>query len=137
MIELFIALFILAILISVPIRVGPLLLGDASKNAAAAELSSVQLAVDAMMADQELSSLPNPVTEPTSDMSKFPDWENDVVGGYVLLPGPVKKNSNNHEYIAGNTTGTYICASGGTVTQVTTGVLSNVLAPHPPNQSGA
>ena len=37
------------------------------------ELQFVQRAVFAMMADNELGSLPNPVTFPTNDMSVFPD----------------------------------------------------------------
>jgi type II secretory pathway pseudopilin PulG len=121
LVELFIALGILAILVSVPVHVGPGLLTGAEREAAAAELSSIQAAVDAMMVDQGLSLLPNPITVPTSNMGRFPDWESDVVGGYVLFAGIVKKNSNDYKYIAGNTTGTYICASDGTVEQVATG----------------
>jgi len=121
LIELLIALGILALLVSSPLRIGKHLIGGAETSTASAELSNVQSAVDAMMLDQKLSSIPNPVTAATSDMSKFPDWENDSNGGYVLYPDSVYKNRGADNYIAGNTTGTYLCANDGTVTQFTTG----------------
>jgi hypothetical protein len=46
---------------------------DTEEETRKAELSRVQEAVIAMMLDNYLMMLPNPVTEPTNDMSQFPD----------------------------------------------------------------
>ena len=47
--------------------------GRAREEAQKLELRSVQQAVFIMMADNEITILPNPVVLPTSDMSIFPD----------------------------------------------------------------
>ncbi len=46
---------------------------DGYSEAAETELANVQAAVHAMMVDNELAWLPNPVTVATNDMSAFPD----------------------------------------------------------------
>ena len=121
LIELLIAVAILALLAGIAVPVVAHLQGGSETGAAEAELSNVQAAVDAMMADQSLASLPNPVSTATNDMSQFPDWESAVAGGYVLYPGTTYKNSDTDKFIRQATTkGTYTCAADGTVTQATT-----------------
>ena len=122
--EILIAVGILAILAAVAVPVVAHLGGDSQTNASAAELSNVQAAVDALMVDQGLASLSDPVPEgnATSDMSKFPDWESDENGGYVLHPGEAYKNSDTDKFIRqANTQGTYYCDSDGTVHQNSSG----------------
>jgi hypothetical protein len=43
------------------------------KSSQLVELRAVQAAVIAMMVDNDLNQLPNPLTEPTADMRFFPD----------------------------------------------------------------
>jgi prepilin-type N-terminal cleavage/methylation domain-containing protein len=121
LIEILIALAILAILAGIAVPVVSNLTSGSQTRAATAELSNVQAAVDLLMADQELASLPNPVTTATSNMQQFPDWQAASPYGYVLLPATNYRNDDGDKYMRGNTTGTYTCASDGTVTQVTTG----------------
>jgi hypothetical protein len=82
-------------------------------KAAAAELASVQTAVDALMADEGVSTLAAPdCTLPvaaTSTMTAFPCTG---VGEPVLSPIYLRNAA---------TTGTYTVAANGTVTQATTG----------------
>jgi len=47
--------------------------GQGHEKAQALELRNLQQAVFAMMADNQIATLPNPVSVPTSDMSLFPD----------------------------------------------------------------
>lgn len=120
LIEILIALAILAILAGIAVPVVTNLTGGSQTRAATAELSNVQAAVDLLMADQELAALPNPVAAATANMSLFPDWD-AVLFGYVLNPGADYRNDDNDKYMRGNTTGTYTSTADGTVTQVTTG----------------
>ena len=122
--EILIAVGILAILAAVAVPVVAHLGQDNETNAAAVELSNLQAAVDALMVDQGLASLSNPVSEgkATSNMSQFPDWENDAKGGYVLYPGKTYKNSDADKFIRqANTQGAYYCDTDGTVHQKTSG----------------
>jgi Tfp pilus assembly major pilin PilA len=121
LIELLTAVGIIAILTAFPIQMGKQAARGSEQRAAAAELSNVQTAVDVLMLDQHLALLPDPVTVPTNNMSRFPDWESDALGGYVLRPGPVGKTPGDRVYMAGNTTGTYVCTADGTVKQATSG----------------
>ncbi len=122
LIEVLIAVGILAVLAGIAVPVVTHLRGGSETSAAEAELSNVQAAVDALMADQGLASLSNPVTTATNNMKKFPDWESDVAGGYVLYPDTTYKNSDADKFMRQVTTkGTYTCTADGTVTQVTTG----------------
>ena len=121
LIEILIALAILAILAGIAVPVVTGLTGGSQTKAAAAELSNVQAAVDLLMADQEISTLPNPVSSATQDMARFPDWQDSSPYGYVLNPGDNFRNNDADKYMRGNTTGTYTCTADGTVTQVTTG----------------
>ncbi len=83
---------------------------------AAGELDNVQIGVWALMDTHALLILPNPVTIPTSDMSRFPD----ASGTYVLygfVSGDKTVNYVNKQY----TKGTYTVDACGKVSQVTTG----------------
>lgn len=112
------------------------------KKVAATELSNIQMAVIAMMVDNGLSTLHNPVTVATNDMGAFPDTSvcgvdkiQDPNGnvyirgqdknGYILrghdITGDGDSTSLVHYLTVGYTKGTYTVDSTGTVTQVTTG----------------
>lgn len=113
-------------------------------EAAETELINVQTTVSAMMVDNDISTLPNPVTTPTNDMGAFPD-EISVAGSIHKQRDP---NGNNylawidksgyvlfgHDIIGGDgqnnlvnyvtkryTAGTYSVDENGTVKQETTG----------------
>jgi len=111
-------------------------------EAAATELSNIQSAVIAMMVDNELSTLPNPVTSATSNMANFPDDTSAVTVDKVNDPNGTAYQAGDadgfilyqHDIIADNavtglvnyvatatTKGTYTIDASGTVTQVTTG----------------
>ncbi len=117
-------------------------LEEGETEAAETEFANVQTAVIAMMVDNELAYLPNPVILPTNDMSTFPDtsvcgidkiqdtngnlyvrgedmngyflYQHDIIGDGARI-GLVNYLASQHSM------GTYIVDSMGTVTQVTTG----------------
>ena len=108
---------------------------------AALELLTVQTAVEAMMTDNGLNTLPNPVTSATSNMMAFPDITpsgsrgTDLIGnryresdkaGFVLHEHDITADNNATTrlisyFATAHTRGTYIVDIHGTVTQVTTG----------------
>lgn len=111
-------------------------------ESAKTELTNIQMAVVAMMVENHLSVLPNPVTVPTNDMSAFPD--NSLCGidkltdtngntyidsqdkdGYILYQhdrfGNASSKMLNNYVVQEQTKGTYYVDAGGTVVQVTTG----------------
>ena len=111
-------------------------------EAAETELANIQAAVYAMMVDNEITHLPNPVAVATNDMGVFPDNTsvcgvdkiNDTNGnayqtgdkdGYILYQHDMTADntqSNLVNYVAMQyTQGTYTVDADGTVTQVTTG----------------
>lgn len=111
-------------------------------EAAEVELSNVQAAVIAMMVDNNLTRLPNPVTVATSDMGAFPDttvaaskgtdpngntYDANDKAGFILyqhdiIGGDASNSTGLVNYVATRTTkGTYTIDAQGTVTQVTTG----------------
>lgn len=113
-----------------------------AQGAADTELSNVQNATISMMIDNGLSILPNPVTEPTNDMSAFPDTSvcgvdkvQDRDGnayvrgkdkdGYILYNHDINGDATSTSLVSyvpeQYTRGTYIVDALGTVTQVTTG----------------
>ena len=99
---------------------------DSPEAAALDELHSVQEAVEVMMNNNGLTILENPVTEPTSNMHRFPDiiTPHGTSGiGYVLyLHDYDGDGSPDTNYFPRKiTSGTYVCDSSGHVTQVTTG----------------
>ncbi len=86
LVEILIAVGILAILVAIATPVVAHLTGNSKTKAAAAELANVQSAVDSLMADQDLGSPPNPVTTATNNLAQFPDWQATSPYGYVLYP---------------------------------------------------
>src|SRR5512136_118030 len=86
LIELLIVVAILGVLAAVVIPNVSRFIGRGQTEASATELSNVQAAVTAMMVDNNLSTLPNPVAVATSDMSAFPDATS--VGGTQKLLDP-------------------------------------------------
>ncbi|MBM3156626.1 MAG: prepilin-type N-terminal cleavage/methylation domain-containing protein [Chloroflexi bacterium] len=122
LVEVLVAIGLLAMLAGIAVPVVTNLRGGAQTDAAATELSMVQSAVDTLMADQKLSTLPNPVTTATNDMSRFPGWQTASPYGYVLYPSTNYRNSDADKFVRKSTTkGTYTCSADGTVTQATTG----------------
>ncbi len=144
LIELLIVVAILGVLAAVVIPNVGRFIGRGKTEAISTELSNVQAAVLAMMVDNNLSTIPNPVSGNTSDMNAFPDTSSDwsanhdkdsdpdgidyTTGdnkGYVLYQHDVSADSSNStlvNYLASRyTKGTYSVDSTGTVTQVTTG----------------
>ena len=117
-------------------------LGAGETEAAETEFMTIQTAVHVMMVDNEISSIPNPVTVATYDMSTFPDtsvcgidkisdWQGNSYtfgrdkDGYLLYQHDITADAattNLVNYVATQyTAGTYTVDSLGTVTQVTTG----------------
>ncbi len=112
-------------------------------EAAETELSNIQTAVYALMIDNNLAYLPNPVTVATNDMGAFPDATSlagsadrqyDPVGnayqagdknGYILYQHDITGDATSMglvNYVASRySMGTYTVTADGTVTQVTTG----------------
>ena len=118
-------------------------IGRGEVEAAETELSNIQSAVTAMMVDNLISTLPNPVdTTPTNNMGAFPD--SSVCGtdkltdpngniyvitldknGYILyqhdIIGDWTQNNLVNYVATQNATGTYTVDGHGTVTQESTG----------------
>ena len=112
LIELLVAVGIMAILAGVAVPMVVKFTGTSQTKSAAAELSNVQVAVDAMMVDQELGDLSDCFTlaSSTDDMSAFPC--SGLTDTDVLYPEYTRQAT---------TTGTYSAALDGTVTQNSTG----------------
>lgn len=122
LIELLITLGILALLAGIAVPVVSQLRSSGGQDANTAELAMLQTAVEAMMYDQDLTTLPNPrPSNATNDMRKFPGWNG--TSGYVLYPGNLtvaSRNSDNDRFVRTITTRCTYCSDGnGTVTQVT------------------
>jgi len=77
LIELLIVVAILGVLAAVVIPNVGRFIGRGETEAAATEFSNIQTAVIAMMTDNELETLPNPVSTATKDMAAFPDDTSD------------------------------------------------------------
>ena len=103
LIELLIVIAIIGILAAVIIPNFTGLVGTGKTEAAAAELTNVQTAMDTMMARKGLTAVT--ATEATDDMAKFPK-DNPLYPDYMRTQ---------------KTKGTYSCSTTGLVTQVTTG----------------
>ena len=116
---------------------------EEAREEARIDLDNVQLAVKAMMLDNGLRTLPNPVTVATNDMSAFPDISvcgidkildpngNAYVagkdkGGYLLYAHDITGDATSTglvDYLTKqHTKFTYTVDSSGTVAQVTTGL---------------
>ena len=81
LIELLIVVAILGVLAAVVIPNVGRFIGRGETEAQDTEFSNVQAAVVAMMVDNALSELPNPVTTRTNDMFLFPDSTSDDSDG--------------------------------------------------------
>lgn len=144
LVELLIVVAILGVLAAVVIPNVGRFIGRGETEAAATELADIQSAVTAMMVDNLLNTLPNPVLEgnATNNMGAFPDNSicqvdkltdpdgNNYVflgdkDGYILYQHDLIANGtvdNLVNYVATeNATGTYYVDSNGTVFQKTTG----------------
>ena len=142
LIELLIVVAILGVLAAIVIPNVGRFIGRGETEAASTELENIQSAVLAMMTDNGLDTLANPVSVATNNMSAFPDTSactvdklNDPDGvaytasdkdGYILYQHDIIADSSNStdlvNYVATQTTkGTYTVNTLGTVTQVTTG----------------
>jgi type IV pilus assembly protein PilA len=103
LVELLIVVAILGVLAAVVLPNVTGLAGEGQVEAAKAELTTVQTAMDTMMAKAHITSVT--ATTATSDMAAFPT-------GHVLSP----------DYLRTATTkGTYSCSTTGLVIQATTG----------------
>jgi prepilin-type N-terminal cleavage/methylation domain-containing protein len=104
LVELLIVFTLLAVLaaIMVPSVAGFVQYGHT--QAAAAELSVVQTAMDAMMAKDNIATVTAATT--TKDMSSFPDVTHPLYPGYLRFT---------------STTGNYTCSTSGLVSQNATG----------------
>lgn len=105
LVELLIVVAVLGVLAAVIVPSVTGVVGHSKDKAALAELSTVQAAMNTMMAKELLSSV-TAVTTATSDMTSFPD------GTHPLSPSFLQGST---------TTGTYTCTSVGVVSQVSTG----------------
>ena len=142
LIELLIVVAILGVLAAVVIPNVGRFIGAGEEEAADTEFANVQTAVIALMTDNELSELLNPITVATSDMGAFPDTSvcatdkvNDPDGvayvlgsdqdGYYLYQHDIQGGDGAIDlvnYLATDTTkGTYTVNALGTVDQATTG----------------
>jgi len=139
LIELLIVVAILGVLAAVVIPNVGRFIGRGESEAADTEFSNVQAAVVSMMVDNQLATLPTPVSVNTSDMAQFPDTTtaaskgNDASGtafavgdgnGFVLFDHDITADAANTSlvnYTATQYTKGTTVTSAGTVTQVTTG----------------
>ena len=142
LIELLIVVAILGVLAAVVIPNVGRFIGRGESEAADTEFANIQTAVIALMVDNQLSSLPNPVDTATANMSLFPDPTSAVTvdkltdpdgvsyqtgdgDGYILYGHDVVADDSVNatvNYVATETTkGEYTVDALGTVTQVTTG----------------
>ncbi len=143
LIELLIVVAILGVLAAVVIPNVGRFIGAGEEEAAETEFANVQTAVIALMTDNELASLPNPVdTTATSDMAAFPDATSAVTvdklndpdgvayaagdqNGYLLFQHDITADAGVTglvNYLATDTTkGTYTVDASGTVVQASTG----------------
>ena len=117
-------------------------IGRGEAETATTELKIIQTAVNAMMIDNQLSTLPKPVTTATNDMSAFPDTsmcsfnkktdpnrnlyiQDEDKDGYILFQHDIigdGKQNNLVNYVSTRfTKGTYYVDSRGKVYQQTTG----------------
>ena len=106
LVELLVVVAILGILSAVAVPSLSGLTARAKTNAAAAELRTIQTAMDAMIADRSLTTV-TAVTTPTNDMTSFPRTA-QTTGETSLSPVYIR-SATTHGY--------YTCEINGTVTQ--------------------
>ncbi len=139
LIELLIVVAILGVLAAVVIPNVGRFIGAGEEEASETEFANVQTAVIALMVDNQMSTVPNPVGTATGDMGAFPDatsvagsadklndpdgtaYDTDDKDGYLLYAHDRIANSENTtltNYTATATTAYwYIVDAQGTVTQ--------------------
>jgi type IV pilus assembly protein PilA len=105
LVELLIVIAIIGVLAAIIIPNVTGLVGSGQTQAAAAEKTLLQTAVDTMMSNLGLSTV-SAVTSATSDMTAFPSSTTPLYPNYL-------RNAT--------TKGTYTCTTTGLITQVTTG----------------
>ena len=105
LVELLIVIAIIGVLAAIIIPNVTGLVGSGQTEAAAAEKTLVQTAMDTMMAKAGISTV-TAVTSATSDMTAFPD------ATHALYPSYLRNTT---------TKGTYTCTVSGLVTQASTG----------------
>jgi type IV pilus assembly protein PilA len=105
LVELLIVIAIIGVLAAIIVPNVTGLIGSGQPEAAKAELTTVQSAMDTMMAKLSLKTV-TAVTTATSSMSAFPDATNPLYPNYLRSTA---------------TKGTYTCTASGLVTQATTG----------------
>jgi len=86
LIELLIVVAILGVLAAVIIPNVGRFIGAGEEEAQETELSNIRTAVVAMMVDNQLSELPNPVGTPTDVMTAFPDATSACETGKIRDP---------------------------------------------------
>ena len=142
LIELLIVVAILGVLAAVVIPNVGRFIGRGEQEAAETEFANIQASVHAMMTDNELSVLPNPVLLSINNMGAFPDATSAIGSQKVTAPNGVDYSSGDkvgfllfgHDLnpdgdstalvnyvVTANTTGTYTVDALGTVTQESTG----------------
>jgi type IV pilus assembly protein PilA len=142
LIELLIVVAILGVLAAVVIPNVGRFIGRGESEAADTEFANVQSAVVAMMVDNQLSTLDNPISVATGNMSGFPDdtaaaskgtdpdgvdYDGSDKVGYILYQHDIiaadgSSTNGTVNYVATEMTkGTYTVDTSGTVTQVTHG----------------
>jgi type IV pilus assembly protein PilA len=105
LVELLIVIAIIGVLAAIIVPNVTNLVGSGQPEAAKAELTTVQSAMDVMMAKASISTV-TAVTTATNDMAAFPD------ATHALSPTYLR---------SAKTKGTYTCSANGLVTQATTG----------------
>ncbi len=142
LIELLIVVAILGVLAAVVIPNVGRFIGRGEDEAAATEFANIQTSVIALMTDNQLDGLPNPVGVATSNMSLFPDPTSAVTVAKLTDPEGVSYQAGDgdgyilfgHDVVADNSVnatvnyvatevskGSYTVDSLGTVTQTLTG----------------
>jgi type IV pilus assembly protein PilA len=96
LIELLIVVAILGVLAAVVIPNVGRFIGAGETEAKDTEFATIQAAVHAMMVDNEISTLPNPVLSSTNDMGAFPDADSEC--GTV---NEKEKDVDGNNYVSG------------------------------------
>jgi len=124
LIELLIVVAILGVLAAVVIPNVGRFIGRGEEEAKETEFANIQAAVHAMMTDNELPILKNPVaTTQTNDMGAFPDTSATAAAG----AGDKDRDVNGDEYEAADKDG-YILFQHDRIAEGTTANLSNYVA---------
>ncbi len=104
LIELLIVVAILGVLAAVVIPNVGRFIGAGESEAKETELSTIQASVHAMMVDNEIATLPNPVTSSTNDMGAFPDTSATAAAG----AGDKDKDVLGTDYVVADKDGYYL-----------------------------